>query len=165
MPTITDLPVHPLVVHVVVVLLPLAAVAGVAVAVVPRLRSRYGLLVGALNVVAVAAVPAAMVSGNWLYDHRVETLGGHPGDATEATLIEQHKQIASTLWPWAVVLLVGVLFVLTLPLLAGRVETVRRWRRALAVLAVVVTLLGAGFTLELVVRIGEAGAKAAWSTR
>jgi hypothetical protein len=165
MPRIAGLPVHPLVVHVVVVLLPLAAVAAVAVAVVPRVRHRYGLLVGVLNMVAVAAVPAAMVSGNWLYDHRVETLGGHPGDATEATLIEQHKDIANSLWPWAVLLLVGVLLVLALPPLAARVAPVRRWRVPLAVLAAVVTLVGAGFSLELVVRIGEAGAKAAWSTR
>ncbi|HEY9476242.1 MAG TPA: DUF2231 domain-containing protein [Mycobacteriales bacterium] len=165
MPTISGLPVHPLVVHLVVVLLPLAALTGLAVALVPALRRRYGVLVGALNVVAALAVPAAMVSGNWLYDHRIDNLGSHPGDATEASLMVQHKQIANTLWPWAAVLVVGVLLVVCLPRLARRFGRVRRLRLPLAGLAVVLTAVGAVASVYLVVRIGDAGARAAWLTR
>lgn len=165
MPTIVGLPIHPLVVHAVVVLLPLAAVCGVLVAVLPKVRRRFGVLVGVLNVVAVGGVFMAMVSGNWFYDHRVDNLLEHPCACAEPTLIEEHKDLANTLWPWAIVLGVGVLLVVLLPTLARRSAPITRWMGPLAVLATVITLVGAGFTLELVVRIGEAGAKAAWSTR
>ncbi|HEY9391402.1 MAG TPA: DUF2231 domain-containing protein [Mycobacteriales bacterium] len=165
MPTISGLPVHPLVVHLVVVLLPLAALTGLAVALVPALRRRYGAVVGVLNVVAGLAVPAAMVSGNWLYDHRIDNLGNHPGDATEASLMVQHKDVANTLWPWATVLVVGVLLTLCLPRMAGRFGRVRQFRLPLAGLAVLLTAIGAVASVYLVVQIGEAGARAAWSTR
>ncbi len=165
MPTISGLPVHPLVVHFVVVLLPLAALTGLAVALVPALRRRYGLLVGALTIVAVISVPVAMVTGNELYDHRLANLAGQPGAGTEASLIEQHKQIANTLWPWAVVLLVGVLLTVGLPLLAGRSSRIDGLRRPLTALAIVITAVGAVSSLDLVIRIGDAGARAAWFTR
>ncbi|HEX5497272.1 MAG TPA: DUF2231 domain-containing protein [Mycobacteriales bacterium] len=165
MPTISGLPIHPLVIHLVVVLLPLAALTGVAVAVVPALRRRYGMLVGVLNVAAGVSVPVAMVTGNELYDHRLATLPGQPNAGTELSLIEQHKDIANTLWPWVIVLVVGVLLTVALPRLAAWFGPVGGLRRPLAVLAVVVTLVGAVACLDLVVRIGEAGARAAWSTR
>lgn len=163
--TVSGLPVHPLVVHFVVVLLPLAALTGLAVAVVPALRRRYGVLVAVLAVVAAISVPVAMVSGNNLYDHRIENLGTGPNAATEGSLIEQHKDIAGTLWPWAVVLAVGVVAVVVLPWLADRVGSMAGLRGPLQVLAGVVTAVGAVVSLELVVRIGEAGARAAWSGR
>lgn len=168
MSTINGLPVHPLVVHLVVVLLPLAALTGLAVALVPSLRRRFGVVVAVLGVLAALSVPVAMVSGNWLYDHRLANLGTHPGDATEASLIEQHKDIANTLWPWAVVLAVGVVATVGLPRLAARITATGGALvslRVVTVLAVLATVVGAVISLELVVRIGEAGARAAWSTR
>lgn len=165
MPTILGLPIHPLVVHAVVVLLPLAALSGVLVAVRPRLRAKYGLLVGVLNVAAAAAVPLAMLSGTWLYDHRVDNLVEKPCACSEPSLIEEHKDIAFTLWPFALVLLVGVLFVLLLPAFGRRYRWANRWQKSLALLAIVITLVGAGTTLDRVFEIGKAGAEAAWSNR
>lgn len=64
--SVLGLPLHPLVVHAVVVLLPLAAVGVIVLALVPRWRRTFApLVLGALVVAAVSAV-VATVSGNAL---------------------------------------------------------------------------------------------------
>lgn len=191
------LPTHALIVHAVVVLLPMAALGGVAVALVPSLRSRYGTLVGLLTVAAVASVPVATNSGEELFRRQSARFGA--ADATEAGLMEEHRELGEQLLPWALVLLVGVALVLLPPLLArragvptgtpvpagaaarpGRYGSAHRsgsapstgpgpdeparpgWVRPVAVLAAVVTLVGATLTLVLVLRAGHAGSKATW---
>ncbi|MDH5279339.1 MAG: hypothetical protein OEW53_09900, partial [Actinomycetota bacterium] len=57
--TIGDVPVHPLVVHAVVVLLPLAALGVLVLVVVPRWRPTFAPLVLGVTVVATALVPVA----------------------------------------------------------------------------------------------------------
>jgi len=64
--TINGLPIHPLVVHAVVVLLPLACVGLIAVAVFPRWRDRFGVLVVLVAAAATAAIPVANESGEML---------------------------------------------------------------------------------------------------
>ncbi len=64
--TIFGLPVHPLVVHGVVVLLPVAALGVIAIALVPNWRRRYGVLVVLVAAGATAAVPVATQSGREL---------------------------------------------------------------------------------------------------
>lgn len=64
--TFLGLPVHALVVHAVVVLLPLAAIAAFALAVVPGWRIRFGWSTLALVTVATGSVPVARESGQWL---------------------------------------------------------------------------------------------------
>jgi hypothetical protein len=162
---ISGLPTHALVVHAVVVLLPLAAIAGVAVALVPALRRRYGELVAALTIVAVASVPVATHSGQHLFDRKSATFG--PANTAEAALMEQHRELGHQLWPWAVVLLVGVLLVVGPPLLLARTHrnpANPAWTRGLALLAAAAVLVGAAGTTIMVYRIGEAGSRAAWST-
>jgi hypothetical protein len=159
------LPTHALVVHAVVILLPLAALGAVAVALVPPLRRRYGEVVAALTILAVAAVPVATHSGQYLFNRKSAAFG--PANTAEAALMERHRVLGHQLWPWAVTLLVGVLLVVGLPLLADRRDrTAQRstWSRGLALLAVAAALVGAVGSTVMVVRIGEAGSKAAWST-
>jgi hypothetical protein len=55
--TFFGLPVHALVMHVVVVLVPLAAAGVLAIAVVPSWRTRFGVLVLAIATAGLAAVP------------------------------------------------------------------------------------------------------------
>ena len=64
--TVLGLPLHPLVVHAVVVLLPLVAVGVMALAVVPRWRARFALPLLGLLVVAAGSAVVAMLSGNEL---------------------------------------------------------------------------------------------------
>ena len=73
---INGIPVHPLVVHAVVVLLPLAIVGTIAIAVVPRWRTPYGPLVVGIALVATVLVPIATSSGEAL-EKRVGDPGRH----------------------------------------------------------------------------------------
>ena len=174
---VLGVPTHALVVHAVVVLLPLAALGGVAVALVPALRRRYGLLVGLLTVAAVASVPVATRSGQRLFDRLSARFG--PDDATEAGLMQRHHDLAGSLLPWALLLLAGVLLAVVPPLLArggdrglvgvGAAAPARRavatspgWTKPVALLAAAVTVTGAVMTLILVIRIGHLGSEAAW---
>lgn len=78
--SIDGLPLHPLLVHVIVVLVPLAAVGTIAMATRPAWRRPYGLLVLALAVVSLAAVPLARESGEQLADavhHESSALDAH----------------------------------------------------------------------------------------
>ncbi|MFI5957328.1 DUF2231 domain-containing protein [Cryptosporangium sp. NPDC051539] len=143
---VNGLPVHPLVVHAVVVLLPLAVLGAVAIAVVPRWRVRFGVLVLAVTVAATVSIPLATESGEAL-EHRV----GDPG---------RHAALGDQLIWFALPLLV---------LVAAMVWLARRDQRsgggamrgaatAVAVLAVVVGLAN----VVQVYRIGDSGARAAW---
>lgn len=65
---IANLPLHPLVVHAVVVLVPLAVLTGIVVAVWPRARRAYGWPVAAIAVLAAISIPVATSSGEQLRD-------------------------------------------------------------------------------------------------
>lgn len=189
--TVFGLPVHALVVHAVVVLLPLAALGAIAVTVVPRLMRGYGPLVAAATVAAVAAVPVATRSGQHLYDRKSASFTA--ADVAEAALMERHRQLGHQLLPWAVLLLAGVLVTVATNLLrtrmpwsvpaaapamaaartgtgASRAEPDGRppsaaptWWRVLSLAGSVVTVVAAVITLVLVTRIGHAGSDAVWS--
>jgi uncharacterized membrane protein len=66
--TVNGLPLHPLLVHAVVVLLPLAAVGSILIAVFPRWRRRYWLPVLVLAALGIGAVPITQQAGEALYD-------------------------------------------------------------------------------------------------
>ena len=179
---INGIPTHALLVHAVVVLLPLAALGGIAVALVPALRRRYGGLVLLLTIVAVAAVPVTQRAGQRLFDRLSARFG--PDDATQAGLMQRHADLAQKLLPWALLLLAGVALAVLPPLLARRQvgaravpvtvgggagaeartgpETTPAWTKPVALLAAAVTLVGAVASVILVVRIGDLGSKAAW---
>jgi hypothetical protein len=116
--TVFGVPTHPLVVHAVVVLVPLAALAGPAVALVPRLRRRYGLLVGLVAAAAVVSVVVAQETGEKLFARQSARFG--PDQAEEAGLMERHRELAEQLLPWTLVLLAGVALAVLPPLLARR---------------------------------------------
>lgn len=64
--TVLGLPLHPLVVHAVVVLLPLVALGVIALAAVPRWRPRFALVLLGLLAVGSASAVVAMLAGNAL---------------------------------------------------------------------------------------------------
>lgn len=103
-------PLHPLVVHGVVVLLPLAAVLGV-LAVVPRFRRRLAPVAAGLAVAATLFIPVATWSG--------ERLLSQVAEATPLT--SRHVDLAGGLLPWALLLVAGTLLLL----LASRPGLVR----------------------------------------
>jgi hypothetical protein len=144
--TIFGLPVHALVVHATVVIVPLAALSVLLAGVWPRFRAWAGWGPAALAVVALVLTPISTSSGEEL-EHRV----GH------SSLIEDHSHLADMLIWWTVPLAV----VAALAWFLHRRGTFES-RRSLAVLmGVLGVVVGLG-TLLQVVLIGHSGAKAAW---
>ncbi|VXC46528.1 DUF2231 domain-containing protein [Nocardioides sp. AX2bis] len=153
--TINGLPWHPLVVHGVVVLLPLAILGTVLIAVVPRWRTRYGVLVVATALVATVLVPISTSSGESL-EERV----GDPGE---------HAELGEQLLWFALALL------LTSALLVGlhwRAERAARrssgdagagtaTSKQLTAVAAVAVLAAVACGVQ-VYRVGDSGARAAW---
>lgn len=149
---IDGIPVHPLVVHAIVVLLPLATLGTVAIAVRPRWRVTYGPLVVGSALVATILCPVATSSGEEL-EERV----GEP---------EEHAELGESLVWFAVALVV---------LSAALVYLQHRTDRAaaadasaatststlLTVVAVLAVVAGLATTVQ-VYRVGHSGAQASW---
>lgn len=149
--TVDGLPVHPLVVHAVVVLLPLAVLGTIAIAIVPRWRLRYGPLVLLAAVLSVALMPVATSSGEAL-EERV----GEPG--THAELGEQLIWVTLPL-----VALVAALVYLARRQARSTADGPRPSRPSGLVTGVAVLAVVAGLAAAVqVYRVGDSGARAAW---
>lgn len=156
---VAGLPLHPLVVHAVVVLVPLAVLGAVVIALSPAARRRYGTLVAGVTAVATLAVPIATESGENL-EH---VLPLSPAIAT-------HAHLGDELLPFVAVLLVAVLALLLVDRRERRADgpgavvraSVRRYRLLGAALAAVVVVT-AGASAVQVVRVGDSGARAVWA--
>jgi len=147
---VAGVPIHPLVVHAVVVLLPLAALGVIAIAFVPAWRQRFGGLVALLTLVAVGMVPLATESGENLQEVVFET-----------PAIDRHGELGSSMAYFAIPLLVVACALWWV----GRRDKQRKpygkgITTTLAVVSVVVALAAAGW----VVRVGHSGAVAVWGT-
>ncbi|MCO7241026.1 MULTISPECIES: DUF2231 domain-containing protein [unclassified Aeromicrobium] len=138
--TFNGLPLHPLVVHAVVVLLPLSVVGAIVVALRPAWRQTYGWLVASLLVVATALTPVATSSGEAL-EKRV----GDPG---------RHAELGDQLIWFEIALLV----VLVAMLVLHRRGVVSAAARGVAVLVLIASVAAA----VQVYRVGDSGAKAVW---
>jgi hypothetical protein len=156
---IDGIPLHPLVVHAVVVLLPLAALGAVVIAMRTSWRRSLGIPVLLVALAGVAAVPVATRTGDQL-EHAL------PG---ENPLIQAHEELGERLLPYAVGFLVLVAAAVIVEISAARaaagnhaVQTavVRRSRVATG-LAALAALVGIAVTWQVVL-IGHAGASAVW---
>jgi hypothetical protein len=143
--TVLGLPVHALVVHAVVTLLPLSAAGVVAV---PRWRERYGTVVLLVSTAALVAVPVATQSGE-----KLQARLGASG--VVARQIEDHQEIGKlVLWPTLAMWVLAIALVLM-----SRRRSARRAVTAVAVLAAVAAVVAAG----VVLRAGHLGSTAVWS--
>ncbi|WP_418060934.1 DUF2231 domain-containing protein [Pimelobacter simplex] len=144
---INGLPVHPLVVHAVVVLLPLAALGTLAIAVRPAWRGRYGHLVVTAALVATALLPVATSSG--------EALERHVGDPG------QHAALGEQLIWFALPLLALATALTWSGRRAAAGRTTPGGPRVLRTVAAlgIVAALAAGVQIY---RVGDSGARAAW---
>lgn len=108
--TFNGMPLHPLLVHAVVVLLPLAAVGSIVIAVIPKWRRRYWLPVLVLTALGIAAVPITQQAGQELYNNL------HVNNPELA----HHTQLGGELLPYAVTFGVMVLLLLVVGRMADR---------------------------------------------
>lgn len=141
---INGVPLHPLVVHAVVVLLPLGLLGTIAVALRPGWRRAYGPLVVGANLVATILCPVATSSGESL-EQRV----GAPG---------QHAALGDQLVWFAIALLITSA---ALVWLSRAPQPTPRQGRVLAVVAAA-SIVAALATGVQVYRVGDSGARAAW---
>ncbi len=150
--TIFGLPVHPLIVHATVVVVPTAAVAVLLAGLWPRFRAWAGWAPLGLALLAVVLTPLSTSSG--------ESLEARVG---RSAAVEKHAHLADGLLPWVIGLVVAAALI---AFLARR--TTRDGGRAsaptwLPVAAAVLAVLAAAGTAQQVVRIGHSGAEASWS--
>lgn len=158
--TVGGLPLHPLIVHAVVVLLPLAALGTVLIAARPSWRRPYGPPVLALAIVGAVSVPIATASGTDL----AMRLGN------DSPLLETHMSRASLVLPTAIVFVVLLAAAVVLerwPLRSSGSHSDATAARIdpRIVLAATVLAAVAGIVLAVfVVRTGDAGATMVWTT-
>jgi hypothetical protein len=156
MSLVNGLPAHILLVHLVVVLVPLTALALVLCVIWPKAAQRMGVVLPLLALVTLVSVPLTTQAGEWLEGHV-------DGNA----LVRRHAELGDGLLPWA-----GGLFFLSVVVwwASGRAAASRsgssggtRWSAApVRVAAAVLALAVAAGAVVDVYRIGDSGAKAAW---
>jgi len=151
--SIAGLPLHPLLVHATVVIVPAAALSVLLAAVWPRFRRWAGLLPLGLSLAGLVLTPLSTSTGETL-EHQVG----------ETALVERHADLAEGLLPW----LIGLVAV-------AAVLYAWSWRRARAprgtsgsrrwvpvVISVLAVVAAVGTSVQVVL-IGHSGARAAWS--
>lgn len=147
--SIGGIPLHPLVVHAVVVLIPLAALGVMAIALVPKWRGRFGVLVVGVAAFATVMVPVATSSGEQLQESR-----------PDSELIDKHAELGNAALYSAIPLLILAVALWWLGRRADRDAPVPRWLNWL------VPALAIGVAVVAIVQmvlIGHSGAKAVWS--
>ncbi len=158
--TIAGLPVHPLVVHAALVLLPVGAMALLVLLVVPRWRERYG----SLTLLVLAAGAGASLAARWSGEALTETVG----------LPQDHARWGTMVPVVAVALLVVALAWWVVSRNADRSDRSERSERSerakgsrgllAAVLGALAAVLAVGAT-GLTVLAGHSGAEAVWAHR
>jgi hypothetical protein len=149
---LAGLPLHPLLVHAVVVLTPLTALAVALAAVWPAARHRLGYAPAIAALIVVGLVPVTVIAGQDL----AAAVGYTPA-------IRQHEALALMLIPWTVVLFLAAVAVILgermLPRLRRRRPTTARAAR---ITVIVIALAAATGTIVVTVLAGDAGARAVW---
>jgi len=151
---IDGLPTHVLLVHAVVVLVPMAAVAVIASAWSDSLRRRLGVLTPLLAFGVLVLTPLTANAGEWLRDTR--KLG-------ELEAVRKHADLGNRLWPWVLGLfLLAVLgYVLARRAEAADVTTTGPPRSLTLLVAAVATVVAVGAMVQTF-RVGESGSRAVW---
>ena len=147
------LPLHPLIVHAIVVLVPLTALAMILGTVWPAARRRLGIVTPLAALALVILVPLTVAAGQSLE----AAIGPRPG-------VLQHASLGEMLLPWVIAML----------LTSGAQWAWYRWgvpkassdhaRRTTAItiaIGVLVVIAAVG-AVVMVVLIGESGARAVW---
>jgi hypothetical protein len=159
---IAGLPLHPLVVHLVVVLVPVAALVSVVFAVVPRWRWLLRWPAALLALGAVAASWVARLSGASLLDDRPFLLDAEP----LRTRVSDHQQLGEIL-SWSVLPFAAVVVLAAWalpgrsPLVDGRAARESRLPAAERILTVAVIVVAAAI-LVVAVLTGDSGSRAVW---
>ncbi len=146
---ILGLPLHPLIVHATVVIVPLAALGAIVISLLKWARLRYS------ELVLVAAIAAPILT--YVTQEAGEDLSKTFTQPSAA--LQRHEALGGTLLWWTVGLLVGVVLVY----IGQRLVTREHPRgRLMLIIGSVLSIVFGVVTIVQVVRIGHAGATAVW---
>lgn len=146
--TIGGIPIHPLVVHGVVVLIPLAALGVILIAFIPKWRERYGSLVVILALLPLLMIPVAKQSGEQLK----EVVG-------DSDAVKTHAELGEVMLYFAIPLFL----VATALWWVGRRERQHQpIGKGLSLTLAVVSVIVAISASVWVARVGHSGSDAAW---
>lgn len=146
---ILGLPLHPLIIHAAVVLVPLAAIGGIAVSLLGWARRRYAslVMVGAFG--AAGSVAAAQLSGQSFYASMPQ----------HSPALEAHASIGGQLLLWVILLFAGTIVVFVAQRM---IDQDKPNARIALIIGAVITVAMAIVSVVQVVRIGHAGSVAVW---
>ena len=147
---IAGLPLHPLLVHAVVVLTPLTALAVAVAGVWPAARHRLGYAPPVAALLVAGLVPVTVLAGEELADAVGET-----------PAIERHEALGEMLIPWTIALLVAAIAVTLSDRMLPRLRSATA-ARAVAMIVPVLAVVTAVGTIVVTVLTGDAGARAVW---
>ncbi|MFC4851906.1 DUF2231 domain-containing protein [Actinophytocola glycyrrhizae] len=160
------LPLHPLVVHFVVVLLVIAPLGALLTALWPAVRRRFGWLAFAAAAVGTVLVPVAMSSG----ENLASRVGTNP-------LIQTHEDLAGLMFWWSLGLTVALGALMVVHTRAARKTTTKvaaaeeqvdageQRNKTPALVMIVLAVLTVGVAVGTgihVFRVGDAGSRAVW---
>lgn len=158
---IDGLPLHILIVHFTVVIVPLAAILTMASATWPAARRRLGVATPLLALAALVLVPITTNAGLWL-EERVSI----------TPAIAHHVALGETLLPWVIALFaVAVVqwawhaFFARQGAIGHDLVRAKLLRSTITLVIVAAVAVSAVGTIVMVVRIGEAGSAAVWQGR
>ena len=158
------IPVHPLLVHVPVVFVPLLAVLAAAYAIVPFVRPHTRWVLALLALVTPIAALLAKLSGDAFFDRGLERGDITPGFVPK---IEDHQSLGNwTLYSTiALAVLTLALVYLVAPRVAATVASGGANSRVLSLVLGGLTVVAAGVSLYFVIRTGDSGSKNVWEGR
>ncbi|CRK57095.1 hypothetical protein [Alloactinosynnema sp. L-07] len=151
MPEFVDgLPLHPLIVHLVVILIPAAALGTIMIALWPAARARLGWIVVGAAALAALLTPFTANSGKKL-----------AARLPEQELINTHERLGDLMIYFTVPVFVIALGLMLVHRAANSAQP-PSWTKA-ALIVVAILSVGAGVAATVhVYRVGEAGARAVW---
>lgn len=157
--TLFGLPAHPLLVHVPIVLVPLAAI-GAVLMLWPRFRAKIGWATVVIAGIATVFTFLAVGSGEQL-EEAVERTANE-------RLLEAHTEIGENLRPWILLLFVVLLAIMLFDVYRARAAAGGESKlspsaaKSIGIALSVLSIVFAGLSTYWVVEIGHSGAKASW---
>ena len=141
------LPAHPLLVHLPVVMVPMAALGAIILAIFPRFFSRFGWWVTGIAFIGAVGAILAAGSGETLEERVART-----------STLRDHAEMGETARLLAVVLFVVLLIVM----LARKYRATDMAKKAVAIAVSVVIAVSAVAAGWVIIQTGHSGAKASW---
>lgn len=151
--TVNGLPLHPLLVHAVVIGLPLAALALILHAIWPAARARLGIVTPLAALVVLIFVPITQKAGEAL-------MASLPG-----LNVREHQERGEALLPWSIALFVVSLAVWAFhgPIMTALQHNGEVKQKTLITVILIVASLAVGIgSVVQVVLTGDSGARAVW---